>query len=137
MRVKAISLWEPWATSFVTYRNGRALKEHETRSWETKYRGPLVICAAKHPLDYLGRLLANRYGIVHLNYGMAVCIGTLVGCYRTESAAGASESDFDLGDWSPGRFAWHMTNVRAFEVPFPVTGHQGLFEIDVPAEVLA
>lgn len=40
--VKAISLWEPWASLM---RSGA--KTVETRSWYTSYRGPLLICAAK------------------------------------------------------------------------------------------
>lgn len=40
--VKAISLKEPWATVMAA-----GLKTIETRSWSTKYRGPLLICAAK------------------------------------------------------------------------------------------
>lgn len=42
MKVRAISLWQPWASLIVT-----GAKTYETRSWSTSYRGPLVICAAK------------------------------------------------------------------------------------------
>lgn len=40
--MRAISLWEPWASLIRT-----GAKTFETRSWETKYRGLLLICAAK------------------------------------------------------------------------------------------
>nr|WP_254625658.1 hypothetical protein [Nostoc sp. TCL240-02] len=40
--MKAISLWQPHA-SLVPL----GLKRHETRSWGTSYRGPLLICSAK------------------------------------------------------------------------------------------
>jgi len=39
---KALSLWQPWATLCAI-----GAKEYETRSWGTRYRGPLVIHAAK------------------------------------------------------------------------------------------
>lgn len=40
--IKAISLWQPWATAIAL-----SLKTWETRSWKTHYRGWLVICAAQ------------------------------------------------------------------------------------------
>ena len=38
--VRAISLWQPWATLIA---NGH--KRYETRAWRTAYRGPLLIHA--------------------------------------------------------------------------------------------
>jgi hypothetical protein len=38
--IKAISLWQPWA-SFIP----QGLKHYETRSWKTSYRGKLLICS--------------------------------------------------------------------------------------------
>lgn len=40
--MKAISLWQPWATLIAT-----GAKQIETRSWATSYRGPIAIHAAK------------------------------------------------------------------------------------------
>src|SRR3972149_12240119 len=40
--MKAISLWQPWASLIAV-----GAKKYETRSWDTPYRGPLVICASK------------------------------------------------------------------------------------------
>lgn len=40
--VKALSLWQPWASLIAL-----GVKTIETRSWSTKYRGPLAIHAAK------------------------------------------------------------------------------------------
>jgi activating signal cointegrator 1 len=40
--MRAISLWQPWASLIMT-----GAKTFETRGWETKYRGPLVIHASK------------------------------------------------------------------------------------------
>src|ERR1700694_3122793 len=44
--MKALSLWQPWASLIAM-----GLKEFETRHWATSYRGPLVIHAAKRPLE--------------------------------------------------------------------------------------
>jgi hypothetical protein len=40
--MKALSLWQPWASPCVT-----GAKGIETRGWPTRYRGPLLIHAAK------------------------------------------------------------------------------------------
>src|SRR5579859_5567435 len=58
--IKAISLWEPWASLVA-----RGVKRHETRHWSTDYRGPIAICAAK-TLDRAGapdRLCQSALGI--------------------------------------------------------------------------
>jgi len=57
LAIKAISLWQPWASLVA---NG--LKLYETRGWPTKYRGVLAIHAAKRPLCKQGKSL-----ISHLN----------------------------------------------------------------------
>ncbi|WP_180267711.1 hypothetical protein [Nostoc linckia] len=37
MEIKALSLWQPWATLI-----GMEVKRYETRSWGTNYRGRLL-----------------------------------------------------------------------------------------------
>lgn len=39
--MKAITIWQPWASLLAC-----GAKQYETRSWETKYRGPIAIHAA-------------------------------------------------------------------------------------------
>lgn len=41
--MKALSLWQPWATLIAV-----GAKTFETRSWSTDYRGPLLIHASKN-----------------------------------------------------------------------------------------
>jgi activating signal cointegrator 1 len=43
--MKAISLWQPWASLWFT-----DSKIHETRHWSTRHRGPLYVHAAKRPI---------------------------------------------------------------------------------------
>lgn len=40
--MKAITIWQPWASLLAI-----GAKRYETRNWETKYRGPIAIHAAK------------------------------------------------------------------------------------------
>ncbi len=89
-QIKAISLHQPWA-SFITL----GLKHFETRSWGTKYRGKLVICAAKkntkqQQSNYED--LASSFGLditvqpwSSLPLGMAIAVCDLVDCIEMTS----------------------------------------------------
>jgi hypothetical protein len=37
------------------------------------------------------------------------------------------------GDYSPGRFAWLLADIKPLDVPVPVQGHQGLWNWELPA----
>ena len=38
-----------------------------------------------------------------------------------------------FGDWTPGRFAWELANVKALPMPVPCRGRQGLWNWEVAA----
>lgn len=83
--------------------------------------------------------ICEQYGFRHylnLPYGEAIAIANLLFCYKTEDfihnpeAYPLSEDEKRFGDFSPGRYAWRLENVRTIE-PFPVKGRQGLFEVEM------
>ncbi len=132
--MKAVSLWEPWATLVAL-----KLKTYETRHWRHSYRGPLLICAAKGGLSKralndlldgyfpfgIGDLLRNR-----LNFGHAVAVVKVTNIYKAETLRPIlPQHELWCGDYSDGRFAWQLDNITNI-VPFPVSGKQGLFEVD-------
>ncbi|MCC5640812.1 hypothetical protein LC593_34305 [Nostoc sp. CHAB 5844] len=41
------------------------------------------------------------------------------------------EMELDTGDWSAGRFAWKLDNIRRIIKPIPVVGRQGLFNVEI------
>lgn len=140
-RVKALSLWEPWATLM-------ALGEQtiETRQWSTRYRGPLLICGAKRfvkreLLDLLEdpdyrRALSGVWkgrGGDGLSLGKAVALVDLYDCVATSALKriGAVGQDRPFGNYTDGRFGWVTTGLRRLK-PFPVTGRQGLFDVLLP-----
>ncbi len=151
MKIKAISLWEPWASLMAT-----GAKPTETRSWSTNYRGPLLICAAKKwgdpsqlraladprfqgglaPLNgFRLNMNADRgYNVTeeHMQLGMAVAIVELTDCQATQFLSRIYyHAEKVFGDYRPGRFAWLTTKVRAI-TPFPVKGQQRLWEVELP-----
>lgn len=129
--MKALTLWEPWASLAVL-----GEKEYETRSWPTKYRGPLAIHAGKRidtdvcktrPIaDVLiesGMILVSDFRLGHV-----IGIVDMVDCIEMtpEFIASVSDKERAFGDWRPGRFALKLANPRRID-PVPATGRQGLW----------
>ncbi|OGP69708.1 MAG: hypothetical protein A2Y80_02060 [Deltaproteobacteria bacterium RBG_13_58_19] len=146
--MKALSIWQPWASLIAV-----GAKKYETRSWGTSYRGSLLICAAK---NYYGARMCLNDPIfravsycfipghyIDLPYGKALAIVDLIECnpvgynifddLLTPRLLSAQEKLF--GDFSRGRYAWKLENVRQIK-PFMVKGRQGLFEIEVPEDAI-
>ena len=130
--MKALSLTQPWATLVASGR-----KKVETRSWNTRYRGPLYIHAAKGfpPVarefasveHTLGRLPGRIPG------GALIAVVELVEILRTEEIAPSlSALERLYGDYSVGRYAWRLENVRELPEPIPYRGALGLFEVRLP-----
>ena len=150
--MKAISLWQPWATLVAV-----GAKCCETRSWGTSYRGPIVIHAAKRwslelrdlclTEPFLGALAMhrpNQAGAFYLEdcldevcpRGVIVATAHLDACVSIDlRTTPVDRREQAFGDYSPGRFRWDLTDVRRFAEPIPYRGRQGLFEI--PDAVLA
>lgn len=53
--MKAITIWQPWAEFIAA-----GVKHNETRSWATKYRGPIAIHAAVKPIRQVVPLLSDK-----------------------------------------------------------------------------
>jgi hypothetical protein len=143
--MKAISLWQPWASAMAL-----GVKRIETRSWETKYRGPLAIHAAKKrdaevrdAIETLIPLCPRLAG--DLPYGAIVGACNLIACvpmtlkddgyahlgkFVEPSAYEALLTDLEraFGNYEPGRWAWITDSMIALPEPIPFRGAQGFFE---------
>lgn len=108
----ALTLWQPWASLICPGPHTESIKTIETRSWETKYRGPVLICSAARPvahdLDWLGSYAITRDpdarqaagrggdsengpvvmdaagGVFPLPLGAALGVATIVDCLPTQ-----------------------------------------------------
>lgn len=129
-----LSLWQPWAQMVVW-----SVKQFETRSWTTAYRGLLLIHAAKRwtqaEKDYCARYpfameISERLGgaISDLPRGCIVGCAELYDIIPTVHVTRLAERERAVGDFTAGRFAWRMVNAREFATPIPVKGGQGLFK---------
>jgi len=155
--MKAISLWQPWATAIAL-----GAKTVETRSWYTPYRGPLAIHAAKRCIrqelihlscmsNWTGALadLLQGDSIFTLPFGAIVATCELAECRPTGDFTNAEldEARFPkasavyrtyfwtergMGDFSLGRYGWVLKNIEALPEPIPWRGEQGFFNVQIP-----
>lgn len=127
--MKAISLWQPWASAMAL-----GLKHIETRHWETRYRGPIAIHAAKRWTLEERSFAADQaklYGIPMLAsppLGSIVAVGFLERIITTPAAQSfISEMEEDWGNYAPQRFAWMFKDIQPLPEPIPYKGAQGIF----------
>ncbi len=162
MKIKAISLWQPWATAWAL-----GLKKGETRHWVPRvshpelgsiiYKGPLAVHAAKTERDRgEGHLLADWFELrlascersraafhaagirtwADLPRGciIAVC---MIDAVKSSTACAPDALEQSWGNYAPGRFIWMPACMTLLPTPIPCTGRQSLFDWEVPADLLA
>ena len=138
--MKAITIWQPWAGAVAA-----GIKGNETRSWATKYRGPIAIHAAKKAVqaswstlvsDEAKEVPCRRLDLPEIfniadtfPMGCIVATANLTDCIKItpEYISTLSADELALGDYTPGRYAWRMTDIKKVDVPIPVKGYQGLW----------
>jgi hypothetical protein len=140
--MKVLTVWEPYASLLVM-----GLKEYETRGWETKYRGPLIIQAAKlndnarkNDIYRVVRMLREQgmdkeaealFESCGRSFGCAVGVVELTGC--KPMLDGGSVIENSIGFFGEGRFGWKCDDPRKFLSTISVVGKQGLWN---PSEEL-
>jgi hypothetical protein len=133
----ALSIWQPYASLVMA-----GAKEFETREWGTRIRGEVAIHAAASPAGFR---LARGSGLwdavsevlrisrpEELPRGQVLGRVTLRACWRAEdlSAAGRIDPLEELfGDFTPGRFAFELTDPVPLFDPFPWRGGQRWFRV--------
>ena len=95
--MKALSIRQPWASLIASGK-----KTVETRTWETKYRGPILICAGK---TWFVKACAD-----HLGQGPGELLGValaIVELYDIKTMAPEHEAAAMVAS-RPGLFAWYL-----------------------------
>jgi hypothetical protein len=133
---KVISLLQPWASLVIL-----GHKKVETRSWQTPYRGRLLIHASA---GKAGRKFAEAEAISRyipdfntLPFGALIGEVELVDMIRFGKPANPEEAEFldgitleeqAFGDFSAGRWGWVLEWAFAYEEVLPAKGKLGLWE---------
>ena|SRR5215211_323205 len=139
--MKALSLLQPWASLVVT-----GSKKIETRSWNTSYRGELLIHASS---GKAGALLAleppfSKYiaDFKRLPFGAIIGKVTLVNTVRVEQLSLSDEvinrlslEERAFGDYAGGRYAWLLEDAIELSKPVFIRGTLGLWEYSGDLEV--
>jgi activating signal cointegrator 1 len=127
---RALTVRQPWAQAIAL-----GAKRWETRKWETDYRGPLLIHAGivYGPFE-LPRAIAKTDLARKLDGQAALPRQAIVAHARLVSVCEAPEAGADpleraLGDFSLGRYAWRLEDVRRID-PIPCRGYPGLWVPD-------
>lgn len=130
--IPALSISRPWTTAIL--RHG---KNVENRSWQTNYRGPIYLHAAKSwdpaaaPFD----IAVNR---LSLSEGMRLAIDEpsrhptgIVAVARLTGICSVwpdGRGPCDCGAWAArGQYHWQLAGVVALPEPVPCRGFQGLW----------
>lgn len=128
--MKALSIRQPWAELIL---KGR--KTLELRTWQTTYRGLLLLHAGQRVRPEACR----AYGLDPAGLVRGALIGTaeLVEIVALDEAAWESlrEQHLSLRDFTGPTFGWRLTNPQRLSPVIPLDGRLGLF--DVPDEVVA
>ncbi len=137
--MKAISLWQPWASAIAV-----GAKTIETRSWPTSYTGPIAIHAAQKRTAELGAIFEDLLQVDEIRFrfedaldldfdclpfGAIIATATLVKCVPTDSIPVLTEAEQALGDFSPGRFGWYLADIKRLPRVVPCRGGQRLFNV--------
>ncbi len=133
--MKGLTLWQPWASLI-----GRG-KHYETRSWSTKYRGPIAIHAAlRKPVtseltEQTKIIVEKTFGnewISNIPLGEIIAVAHITDCKPTETIDTDPINKL-LGNYSHGRWAWELSDIIILSKPLPFKGSHKLW--NVPDEI--
>lgn len=127
--MKVLTIKQPWATLIM-----QGDKRFEFRSWQTKYRGDLLIHAGKG-IDKVAMKRLERYLPNELPFGKILGKVTLVDCVRMcpefKELLLQENSDIYTESSFKENFGWQVENVQVFDEPIDAKGHLSLWEYDV------
>jgi activating signal cointegrator 1 len=138
--MKAISLHQPWASLIML-----GEKRIETRDWcppRALLGERIAIHAAKRIDECVLHPPFSRFFPEPYRVPLGALLGSVVldSAWQIDRTLTASEllerngaeHERVFGDYTPGRFAWLLRDVRVLEVPIPFRGAQRWFDVPEP-----
>jgi hypothetical protein len=124
----ALSIRQPWAHCIIHHG-----KDIENRTWSTRFRGPVLIHAAKgwspsarQDLKDLRAFMDITIPYERLYFGAILGVASISGCVE--------ESD---SEWFNGPYGFTLEHVRRLPAPIPCRGALGFFRPNVTAGLVA
>ena len=114
--MKALSIHPYYAMAIVS-----GQKSIEVRSWDTDYRGDILICSTAK--KYHGTIPSHALGVVTLE--------DIRPFYKLD----CPDALMLKQEWQPNQFAWKLTNNRLIK-PIPVKGKLSLWNYDGEIEYI-
>ena len=108
---------QPWAYAIVD-----GAKRLEVRSWETRHRGPLLICASARPNNVFWRTGVGQ--------DLLLPAGCMIGVVDLRNCRPMVKADAEAAmcDYLPKHFVWELEST-GFVVPKSIAMKLNLFEI--------
>ena len=127
--MKVLTIKQPWATLIM-----QGDKRFEFRSWQTKYRGELLIHAGKgidkEAMKRLAKYLPNE-----LPTGKILGKVTLVDCIpmnpKFKALLKKENNDIYTESSFAENFGWQIENVEMFDKPIDAKGQLSLWNFDL------
>lgn len=127
--MKVVSIIEPWASLIK-----EKVKYIETRSWKTNYRGKIYIHASLKKVPKKDERINNLITLLKdkdFKYGHIIAEATLVDCiYMDEdfiSKIKNNNQEYICGEYSIGRYAWILEDIKELSKPIPAKGSLGIW----------
>lgn len=117
--MRTLAVRQPWATHIA-----EGTKIVELRSWQTKYRGPVLIAASGKPLK-----VTNDNGVIEtLPTQVLVCVVDLINVFDVTAENLDDVIEMAGCSTAPGfHYAWLLNNPRMVR-PVPHKGKLNLYE---------
>ena len=135
--MKALSLLQPWASLVIM-----GAKKIETRSWQTPFRGDLLIHASFGKKG--GILVSEAPFKKYIKKFETLPFGAIIGKVILEDIIPVNElllsqsvlanltlEEKAFGDYGKGRYAWILSEPEAFNEIIPVRGTLGLWNFEL------
>lgn len=127
--MKVISIIEPWASLIK-----EKVKYIETRSWKTNYRGKIYIHASLKKVPKKDERINNLISLLenkNFKYGHIIAEATLVDCIYMDdefiSKIKNNNKEYICGEYSIGRYAWVLKDIKELNEPIPAKGNLGIW----------
>lgn len=132
--MKVLTIKQPWATLIM-----QGDKRFEFRSWQTKYRGDLLIHAGKgidkEAMKRLAKYLPDEIPLEKI-LGKVTLVDCVKMCPEFKDMLLKENPDIYTKSSFQENYGWQLENVKIFNEPIEVKGHLSLWEYELDDKML-